>query len=196
MTLQSVSIDVVEMAQSIIGLWIKPGNRVFEYGSGGSTLYFAQKGVEVVSVEHKEDWRKQVLKALKDRGLVTPQVVLARPTRKKTERFAPGDPDLFQTGHGYKGKSNNMWFEDYVKVIDRFPDKHFHLVFVDGRSRPACLKRAICKVRPGGILVLDNSERRRYAFAMKLVPWGSANCWGTSSIKSDPWQTSIWVRPK
>lgn len=45
---------------------LKPGFRVFEYGSGNSTLYYAGKVLEVDALEHDQDWylkMKEVLPA-------------------------------------------------------------------------------------------------------------------------------------
>jgi len=44
--------------------------RVFEYGSGSSTCYFARKVSEVYSVEHHEGWAKQVQSKLTEKATV------------------------------------------------------------------------------------------------------------------------------
>ncbi|MEA2488493.1 MAG: hypothetical protein QOH21_285, partial [Acidobacteriota bacterium] len=36
--------------------YLQPGMRVFEYGSGGSTLFYLRHGASVVSVEHDAEW--------------------------------------------------------------------------------------------------------------------------------------------
>src|SRR4051812_14868890 len=35
---------------------LNPSSRVFEYGGGGSTLFFLDNAGEVVTVEHDEEW--------------------------------------------------------------------------------------------------------------------------------------------
>lgn len=45
------------------------GATVFEFGSGGSTLFLAQRAARVVSVEHDADWCAAVAKGLEARGL-------------------------------------------------------------------------------------------------------------------------------
>src|SRR5258706_9183602 len=42
------------------------GKRVFEYGSGGSTLFWLKRGAECVSVEHDEQWYGVMRDYLKD----------------------------------------------------------------------------------------------------------------------------------
>jgi hypothetical protein len=58
----------------------------------------------------------------------------------------------------YKGSC----FESYVKSIDRFSDNYFDIVFVDGRARDACIFHAKDKVKQGGYLIIDNSDRDHY----------------------------------
>jgi predicted O-methyltransferase YrrM len=55
-----------------------------------------------------------------------------------------------------------MDFALYVKQIDEFPDEYFDIILIDGRARPSCIKRSVSKVKPGGLLILDNSEREYY----------------------------------
>lgn len=43
---------------------IKPSHRIFEYGSGSSSLFFAGRASSVVSIEHDEEWYYKVKKAL------------------------------------------------------------------------------------------------------------------------------------
>lgn len=40
------------------------GATVFEFGSGGSTLWFAQRAAGVISIEHDNDWHQAVLDGL------------------------------------------------------------------------------------------------------------------------------------
>ena len=53
----------------------------------------------------------------------------------------------------------------YAPVISEYPDETFDFILVDGRDRVQCIKCALPKLKRGGWLMLDNSERRRYAAA-------------------------------
>jgi hypothetical protein len=44
---------------------LRPEMRVIEFGSGGSTLFFAERVAELVSVEHDREWYFRVQDALK-----------------------------------------------------------------------------------------------------------------------------------
>jgi hypothetical protein len=49
--------------------WIKSHHEIFEYGCGGSTLFFAQRARSVASVEHNGKWARTVTAAALKRGL-------------------------------------------------------------------------------------------------------------------------------
>lgn len=133
------------------------GRRVFEYGSGGSTLYWLRRGANLVSVEHDPHWYAQVRALLPagapvDYRLVEPEPAPAGP-------YDPAAPEACRSG---ATGCEQLAFRRYAEQIAAFPDASFDLVLVDGRARPACLARAAPRVRPGGLLILDNSERAYY----------------------------------
>ena len=45
--------------------FLEPSMRVFEYGSGGSTVFFANRVKEVISVEHDKEWYQKLQEELK-----------------------------------------------------------------------------------------------------------------------------------
>src|SRR6266851_3560212 len=49
--------------------WVKPHHTVFEYGCGGSTVFFAERAQAVVCIEHNDRWRTRVLQRLATLGL-------------------------------------------------------------------------------------------------------------------------------
>src|SRR3972149_5458066 len=48
---------------------VRPGMRVFEWGMGGSTMFFLNTGAHVTSVEHDAAWHDVVTRYLRDNGL-------------------------------------------------------------------------------------------------------------------------------
>jgi hypothetical protein len=60
------------------------------------------------------------------------------------------------------GNTKNKSFETYVKKIDNIPDRSLDLILIDGRARGACIAHAKQKVKIGGRLVVDNSDRNYY----------------------------------
>lgn len=135
-----------------------PRARVFEYGSGGSTLFWLNHAEECVSIEHNADWYKKIRSRFKGIARIDYRLVLPDPAEDK-EAHDIADPDL------YLSEDDTFWgynFRNYVCQIDPFPDNFFDIVLIDGRARPSCIKHAYKKVRIGGLLVLDNSDREYY----------------------------------
>lgn len=146
---------VFEAIDALAGLDLR-GKRVFEYGSGGSTLYWLKRGATCVSVEHDPAWYARVREELGAAAAVDYRLVLPAPGNTNHD---PADPDGYASAErAYAG----MNFRDYCAQIDDWPDESFDLVLIDGRARTSCIKHAARKVRRGGLLVIDNCDRSRY----------------------------------
>ena len=122
--------------------------RVFEYGSGASTVWLARRAREVFTVEHDSVWAAGMAPRLSDATGVTMHVCM--PTQLSEPRARSGR-------RGYAG----LDFAEYVDQIHRVGGI-FDLIVIDGRARMACLAAAQEHLAPGGWIVLDNSARRRY----------------------------------
>lgn len=170
---------------------VRPGMRVFEFGSGGSTLFWLAKGAaEVISVEHDSAWHRVVAARLAGKNQADLRLVLP------VAGHPPGDvadPALFQSDdEAFRGYS----FEDYVRQIDPFPDGYFDLLLVDGRARPSCIAHGARKVKPGGLLVLDNADRPYYLShtAGRLADFDRALFSGMTPVTPGLSTTAIFTR--
>ena len=162
---------------------LRPDMHVFEYGSGGSTLFFSRRAAVVVSVEHDRAWHADVARRLEAARLTNCTYLLREPEAAHDEEYGSTDP-------AYRGLS----FGAYVQTIDSYPDRSFDLVAVDGRARPACLRRAVAKVKPRGYLLLDDSNRESYAAAVaELARFPRRDFAGIAPYKTDVGQTSVWA---
>ena len=119
--------------------------RVFEYGSGGSTMFWISRVLEVNSVEHDLSWYTNMKKQLDQQSVQNVHYILAEPvadpgfSKKSFEN--PGD--FISSSSMYAGKN----FEQYAKSIDLFPDNYFDIIIVDGRARPSCIQQGLPKLR-------------------------------------------------
>lgn len=140
--------------------FLRPEMSVFEWGSDGSSAFFAKRARRVQSVEHDCAWYDSVVKTLETRGYTNASVQLIEPVKGALTQtcYASSSPD-------YVG----CCFERYASSIDAYGDESFDLVVVDGRARPGCIEHAIPKVKRGGFLLLDNSERAAYAAGCALL---------------------------
>lgn len=138
-----------------VAAWLDdhPGARVFEWGSGASTLWLAARAGSVHSVEHHAGWAEVLSPRLP--ANVDLQVV---------EAVASTAPVVPSAKPGHAG----LDFAAYVAAIDDVPGE-FDVVVIDGRAREACLARAVERLAPGGVIVFDNVDRQRYVDAIERV---------------------------
>jgi len=106
---------------------------VFEYGSGYSTLFYARRVRNVISVEYDQAWIASIGPRLPPNASVL---------------FVPDDVD-----------------GDYCRAIARSGDS-FDVVVVDGKDRENCVKQSMQALSSRGVIVLDDSQRAKYAPAI------------------------------
>ncbi len=135
-------------------------SKVFEYGGGGSTIFFLKRigADEVVTVEHDPVWFLRLQSKVTSDGFKSWKGI-----QESAEVGSAGtdisDPSLYiSDDQAYKGQN----FRTYASAIDTFPNSHFDLVLVDGRARPSCMMHALSKIKKGGLLLLDNADRAYY----------------------------------
>lgn len=173
------AIDVVEAF-----LAGRRGARVFEFGSGASTLWLATRCAELHSVEHHADFANTVQSLLdsdpKRAHRTTLHVVRAPPSDN------PAQPSRKPIAQG-------LDFADYVQTIHELGGE-FDLIIVDGRAREACLHASLEHVCEGGRILVDDSQRRRYRDAMADTGWHIQTYRGFSPATPFPRDTSILTR--
>jgi FkbM family methyltransferase len=167
-------------------------SRVFEYGAGGSTLFFSQRVTELVTVEHDRQWLQETASKVRWHPARCWRAHLVQPVaRSEPMRHDADDPEAYaSTDPRFRGMS----FRHYASTIDRYPDNYFDVVLIDGRSRPACFKHAVAKVKFGGLIVLDNAERPQYAFveeAARKLGFETAEFWGPGPYNLYFWRTLV-----
>lgn len=143
------------------------GARVFEYGSGASTVWLARRSREVHSVEHHAGFAGVMRRVLADAG------VADRVTLHEVPAEESGTP---VTRSGRRGEDH----VDYTRYVRSVEDVGglFDLVVVDGRARVQSLKAALPYLAPGGLVVLDDAQRPRYREASALPGLAVKHVWG------------------
>jgi len=114
--------------------------RVFEFGSGGSTLFFAQRVKSVVSVEDNAEWCDIVARRIERDGMKNADL-----------RHIPV---TFTTDDAFKNS-------DYLNAVR---ESTFDVIVVDGTDwtanvRPICFEVAEEQIAPGGVILVDDSWR-------------------------------------
>ena len=147
----------------------RPGAKVFEYGAGAATVFLAKRAEIVISAEHDPSWHGVVSRLVAPHPNVLATLVEPGP--------AETDCSHWSAHPGWSGRD----FLDYVHAIDRF-EGQFDLIVIDGRCRAHCLKAALRRVKPDGLIVFNDAARRRYRAALescaipKLATGGLTAC--------------------
>jgi len=126
--------------------------RVFEYGSGASTLWLAKRVGEVHSVEHHQGFADTMRPLFEEHENID---FLVRHAVPSTSPKVPS----------HKPSHKDMDFAEYVATIDEVGGE-FDLIVIDGRAREACLTAAMPHLADGGLIVYDNTHRKRYKRAV------------------------------
>ncbi len=177
---------------------LKP-RRVFEWGSGESTLFFRAMPIrQIISIEHDLEWYKKISEQL--------------PLRVDEERylfkylFIPYEagllgPDKANPTH-YKSGSTNLGdvnFKRYASAIDNYGK--FDLILIDGMARASCLAHAYSHVADGGCIVLDNTGDRPYYLGQALQlfgnyekGWETIKFMGYGPILDYKWETTVFIK--
>jgi hypothetical protein len=119
---------LTERAVGILESWLRKTDVGLEWGSGRSTLWLAQRVKQLISIEHAEPWYDRVSSSIARAALTNVDHRLHRDERV------------------------------YVTAIERATPASLDFVLVDGVFRDQCAVTAVSRLRPGGILVLDNAN--------------------------------------
>ena len=164
--------------------------RVFEYGSGASTLWLARRCSSLDAVEHDAAWAGRVreLVAGADGLRCTPTVHVPEvPTVPAggSARVPSGAP----SGRG-------LDFAGYVDVVHEVGGP-FDLVAVDGRAREASVLASLEHVAPDGLVLLDDAQRPRYRDVVRQAEargWHSLRTRGATPCQPVPRETVLLSR--
>jgi hypothetical protein len=128
---------LTQAANSILESLIKKSDIGLEFGSGRSTIWFAQRISFLTSVDDNEFWYKQVKLMLNNNKIYNVNYI------------------LFQ-----KDENNPMTTQSqYIEIISNYSRHSLDFVLVDSADyRAACANKVIEKIKPGGLLVLDNAN--------------------------------------
>jgi len=150
---------------------LRPESRVFEFGSGGSTIWWAKRAAHVISVENCSEWLERVQNKLDEWGVADKCELLHRATPE------------------YAAAISDYGMFDIVFVDGEW--RH--------RCRQKCMRRAKPHVKPGGYMILDNPNMypppkrlledwecyKFYGYGMLTHP-------GALRVNPEKWPCWIW----
>lgn len=157
---------------------LKKSHRGLEWGSGRSTIWLAKRVQHLTSVEDNPAWYQSVADTLKRDQLANVNLLLRQPKN------------------------------GYVDVAFGIENDALDFVLVDGDVRDECAVAALRLVKPGGLLILDNSNRYlpRHSRAPRPPPEAvGGGRWDEFTTAVGGWRmihttngvedTTIWIRP-
>jgi predicted O-methyltransferase YrrM len=147
---------------------MRPDWRTLELGSGASTAWFAARCAEVISYEDDPSWYEEVRRQLN--GMRNAEVRLA-PLDRMPELLSEMEPESFD-----------------LVVVDCNEN--------EAVDRMDCLRAGRDLVVPGGLLLLDDSDKEPYREQGRaLEGWPLTRFVGTKRFPLMAVETSIYRRP-
>lgn len=181
---------------------VSSDSKIFEYGSGFSSLYFKSVAAELVSVEHNSKWGEILRKSnpaldIRIHPMETGVENLANREIQSYLDFNFEEPiGNSQTENLHHGLINRS-FSNYALEITKTPPGYFDIIVVDGMARQLCAFIASIYVAQDGFIILDNSDRWQYNAIQKFLidqGFGRVDFWGPGPINTFGWCTSFFSR--
>lgn len=153
---------------------VRQSDRVFEYGAGYGTLWWAMNANSVVAVEHDLQWIEQIRDSLPGNAQLIhrPAIESFGVSRDKASEYF--FKRMRRTKWNYDAEKetrrglNDSQFLDYASEIARH-DALFDIIVIDGMCRRLCAEYAVLHLNPGGMIILDNSNRSDYDAAFDIL---------------------------
>ena len=180
---------------------VRPNLRVFEYGCGNSSLWWAQRVEKVVSVEHDEAWYRRTEAAPNQELHLVPagsrknarhEDYLGEFFKLPLEPRSLGSPEL-DSLYAIPAEP----FKSYASEILNYPDAYFDVIVIDGMARVLTTWVAVRRLKSDGFIIFDNSDRDVYDDAYQLLKEAGflrLDFWGLGPINPYAWCTSLFAR--
>ena len=158
--------------------YLKPNLRVFEWGGGGSTLFFSKRGCHVTTVESNENWLNVIT------------------ANNQKESSGSGSLEIRFIAAETQAPQK---IKEYIESVRE--GAPWDIVLLDGLeraylSRLDCLKEIPGKVRSGGLVIVDDSYRAMYREIPNILKgWKREVFRGLGSARLGVTQTDIYSAP-
>jgi hypothetical protein len=179
---------------------VAPHHRVFEYGAGNSSLWWARRAAQVVSVEHDAGWADTVsargpshLKVVAiPLGTPADEALLSdfRALGLKDSHLATRELTI---EHGLLTEG----FSAYALELAKYPKGYFDIVVVDGMARVLTAWVAAQYVKQTGFILFDNSDRKQYNDGFRILTdagFKRIDFYGSGPVNPFEWCTSIFAK--
>lgn len=183
---------LTESGIRLLDSWLKPTDVGLEWGSGRSTAWFARHVARMTSVEDNPQWHERVKALLQQAGV----------SHKVDYRSIPCE-------HREVDEPDS---HPYANVADEFAEESLDFALVDGNIRVLCMQKVLSKLKPGGLLILDNANRYFPNVSLgrpattheprtdyKSEKWRklgeTLSTWRAILTTDRIWDTRFWIKP-
>jgi hypothetical protein len=164
----------------ILSSWIQNSDCGLEWGSGRSTLWFAKRCGSLISIEHDKTWYDKIRSQMERENI-----------HNVDYRLVKGEPE-------------------YISVARSLANCSLDFCLVDGIARDECALAVLPLLRPGGIMILDNSNwylpsNSRSPNSRRIQTGPASNAWQEFLNEVKEWRyiwtsngvcdTTFWVKP-
>ncbi|HSF31082.1 MAG TPA: hypothetical protein VLK82_11525 [Candidatus Tectomicrobia bacterium] len=172
-------------AIAILTSMLRPAHDGLEYGSGRSTVWFAQRTNSLISVEASCIWYDRV------REMISRQAL-----GNVVYKYIPANPQFADDPHR----------ASYIELDNAIAPGSRDYALIDGFYRDACALRAIDLLKPGAMLIVDNANwfiphPTRSPFSVTVPAsrqWSEfLSCtarWRLIWTSNGVWDTAIWFK--
>lgn len=182
---------------------VRPSFKVFEYGCGASSLWWARNVAEVRCVEHNALWGAQV-SANKPENLSVAVHELGADTseaeRALVEPFFAAMPELPVSNNPQHDVEHGLLcpqFIAYVTELAKYPAGTFDVIVVDGMARSLAAWLAARYLKDDGFILFDNTDRWQYNAGFRSLRdsgFYRLDYYGPGPASSTEWCTSIFTK--
>ena len=184
---------------------IRLHHRVFEWGMGGSTTFFLKHCRQIVSVEHSKEWFltcKEQIEAVT--SPISSSIVRFLKRQRKSCIILREPSAVLSKRPCFSGvaRYHRLDFHDYIHYISTWPQEEFDIILIDGRARMHAAELAARHVKRGGLIIIDNSDYRRYQLHIDALRQNQFHNWEEIALLGPGpfsscigWKTTIFKRP-
>lgn len=144
--------DMAEPALAWINEHIEPADTLFEWGSGGSTFWFADRVKRIYCVEHHPAFFRYVKEHYLYENYENIHML-----------FAPED---IKPHSAFIDPFDERSYKRYCETIESYPSRSFDWIIINGKARSACLDASFSVIKHGGIIIMNDTNKIQHKSAV------------------------------
>lgn len=158
----ALSVNAIQRIET----YLSTNDVLYEYGSGGSTLWFAPLVKKMYSVEHDTNWFNKIINYLDENvelNLITTHNAI------EFNKFTDSIVTELMGDAAPGGTTRTHWnqYTNYIRSIESV-NEPINRLFVDGRHRALCAYHAYEFLTDDAIIFFDDWNRSAYHGVLKV----------------------------